>query len=163
MYKRVGIIVLSASLAFSLSACAQNAKNANNNQLRTKATENRLSVKQQTGNVDHAKSDQIKNQILNMKEVKHATVFVHGNDVVTGLEVHENMNKAEVEKSVRNTIQASHSGYKVHVTTDNALHQRIANIHSQMVPLDGHPVRNFATDVEVLIKDIGRAVTAPLR
>lgn len=34
---------------------------------------------------------------------------------------------------------------------------------SGVAPLDGHPVRNFANDVSVLISDIGRTVTAPFR
>lgn len=162
MYKRLGTIVLTVGLAFTLTACTQGYMK--NNEMRTKSNENPLQMNgQRTANVDQAMSDRILKQVLKMHHVKHATVFVHGNDIVAGLDVQDTANKGEIEQSVRNNIQAAHSGYKVHVTADKGLHDRIVNVHSQMLPLDGHPVRNFATDVEVLIQDIGHTITAPFR
>jgi len=34
---------------------------------------------------------------------------------------------------------------------------------TQMTPMDGHPIRDMANDVGVLIEDIGKAITTPLR
>jgi len=108
-------------------------------------------------------SDKIVKQVASVKGVNKATVVVHNRDVIVGLDVKSGQNTAAVTRNVKHKVEKAKPGYKVHVTTDKKMHTRIQSIHQQqMVPLDGHPVRNFATDIGVLIKDIGRTVTAPM-
>ncbi|MCR8655848.1 YhcN/YlaJ family sporulation lipoprotein [Paenibacillus endoradicis] len=116
-----------------------------------------------TKNVHVDAAENIQNSILKIKGVSAATVFVNNNDVVVGVDLKDNANKAEVEKQVKKAVEKSDKGYKVHVTSDKNMHTRIQDMKTQMVPMDGHPVRNMAKDVGILIEDIGKAITAPLR
>lgn len=46
----------------------------------------------------------------------------------------------------------------------NATSYKVTQLQSRiqkLKPLDGHPIRNTAEDVNILIKDIGHAVAAP--
>jgi len=98
-----------------------------------------------------------------VKGVSKATVVVHNKDVLVGIDVKHGGNSASVAHQVKRSIERAEKGYNVHVTTDKKYHSRIMDMHTSMVPLDGHPVRDFSHDVGVLIRDIGRTVTAPFR
>ncbi len=93
--------------------------------------------------------------------VTKATVIVHNRDAIVGIDVAANQNRRQVEKKVRTAVSSIETGYTVHVTSDKQLHARIRDTHTRLST--GHPIRTLATDVGVLIRDIGRAVTAPFR
>jgi len=113
---------------------------------------------------DRQTSDVIARHAANVKGVRKATVLVHGREAIIGIDVKGGENRVKVENDVRRSIQTFKPGYRVHVTADKNLHARIQTIHAQSLkPLDGHPVRNFAQDVGILIRDIGRTATAPFR
>lgn len=113
---------------------------------------------------DRQTSDVIARHAANVKGVRKTTVLVHGREAIIGIDVKGGENRVKVENDVRRSIQTFKPGYRVHVTADKNLHARIQSIHSQSLkPLDGHPVRNFAQDVGILIRDIGRTATAPFR
>jgi len=125
---------------------------------------------------------QIASQAEKVQGVNRASVVVHNNDCIVGLDTN-NRNVAGIEKSVRNTLEKKYPSYKFHVTSDKKLHTRITGLHTNMsnnytnnnytrntgtmnnmnYGTDGHPIRDLATDVGDLIRDIGNAVTAPLR
>ncbi|MCQ6558575.1 YhcN/YlaJ family sporulation lipoprotein [Paenibacillus mendelii] len=108
-------------------------------------------------------SDKIAKHISSVKGVSKATVVVHNNDAIVGLDVKAGENTSMVEKEVKRAVERVHPGYTVYVTTDKNLHSRIRGVQSQMVPLDGHPIRNMTEDVGTLIRDMGRTITAPFR
>jgi len=107
--------------------------------------------------------EKFQNSILKVNGVTATTVFVNKNDVIVGVDLKDNANKAEVEKQVKRAVQKFDAKYKVHVTSDKNMHTRIQDMRSQMTPMDGHPVRDMAKDVGTLIEDIGKTITAPLR
>ncbi|UVI31873.1 YhcN/YlaJ family sporulation lipoprotein [Paenibacillus spongiae] len=110
---------------------------------------------------DH--SDKLAKHISSIKGVDKATVVVHNNDAIVGLDVKPGQNTSKITDEVRRTVEREHPGYKVHVTTDKNMHTRVKNFQTQMVPLDGHPIRNMSEDAGILIRDIGRTITAPFR
>ncbi|MCM3635647.1 MULTISPECIES: YhcN/YlaJ family sporulation lipoprotein [Paenibacillus] len=114
--------------------------------------------------------DQMNNQqqrlvqrVRNVNGVNDATVFVNGRDIIVGLELNNVGQRAKVEQDVRRALEQDNNGYNVHVTSERAMHDRIRSIQGQMQPLDGQPVRDMATDIADLLRDMGNAVTAPFR
>nr|WP_281423180.1 YhcN/YlaJ family sporulation lipoprotein [Paenibacillus oenotherae] len=95
--------------------------------------------------------------------VDKATVVINNRDAIIGIDVKAGANTADVARKVKAEAKKLEPKYNVHVTADKNMHSRIRGMQRQMVPLDGHPVRNFTEDIGILIRDIGRAVTAPLR
>lgn len=76
---------------------------------------------------------------------------------MVGLDLNNQKQIKHVQNEVHNHIIKEYPNHKIHVTSDPQLHSRI----QKLKPLDGHPIRNTAEDVNILIKDIGRAVTKP--
>ncbi len=161
MYRRLGLLVLSVGLALTVMGCGKNMK-SNEYQVRS-TQEPAVYDGNMTGTMHNVETDNISQQVLKVNNVNKATVFVHGNNVVTGIDVKENANQEAVENEVRQTIEKAYPQHKVHVTANKDFHNRIMTIQSQMVPMDGHPVQNLTQDIEVLLNDMGRAITAPLR
>jgi len=102
-------------------------------------------------------------RVRSINGVNDATVFVNGKDIIVGLEVNNVGQKNQVEQKVRQVLEKDNHGYTVHVTSERAIHDRIRSIQGQMQPMDGHPMRNMANDIGQLLKDMGKAVTEPLR
>ncbi|MFX3635905.1 MAG: YhcN/YlaJ family sporulation lipoprotein [Candidatus Pristimantibacillus sp.] len=129
-----------------------NTNNMNSNNMRMKnAQEN------------HNISENIAKRVGRVKGVGRQSVIVQDRNIIVGIQVKKGENVRTVEQNVRRSVEGSEPGYTVYVSGDNGINTRIQNIQTQMVPLDGHPVRNFTEDVGILIQDIGRAITAPLR
>ena len=98
--------------------------------------------------------------------VTKATAVAHGRDIIVGVDVKKGANTREVERKVREKVQAKEPQYRIHVTSDNKIHTRIQTIYVNMNNNNnnaGHPVRALGTDVANIIRDIGRTVTAPFR
>ncbi|WP_337098502.1 YhcN/YlaJ family sporulation lipoprotein [Paenibacillus sp. YIM B09110] len=112
---------------------------------------------------DHVTAKQIEKEIAAIKGVDKHTVIVHNRNAIIGLDVKAGHNAAVVAKQIKQKAEQVGKGYTIHVTSDKSIHSRIQNMSQQMVPLDGHPVRNFTEDVGIIIRDIGRTVTAPFR
>jgi spore cortex protein len=111
---------------------------------------------------NRAAADRMAAIAANVPGVTRATAIVHGNDAVIGIDT-TNVTKGRpaIERQVYNAVKAAEPRYNVYVTTDSTLHQRIRTLNDQM--RTGHPIRTLAQDVGVIIRDIGRAVTAPFR
>nr|WP_243864731.1 YhcN/YlaJ family sporulation lipoprotein [Paenibacillus castaneae] len=104
-------------------------------------------------------------QLVNRAElvsgVKKATVVVNNNDAIVGIDVDNTGKKAIIEKQVHSALKTQYPQYNIHVTSDPNLHERIRSIdgtHSME-----HPVKTLGSDVTLLIRDIGNAVTRPFR
>lgn len=108
-------------------------------------------------------SGRLLKHVSSVKGVSKATVVINNRDAIVGVDCKAGENTAAVAQRVRNTVKKLEPSYKVHVTADKNLHTRLQGMQRQMRPLDGHPVRNLTEDIGTLIRDIGRAVTAPLR
>ncbi|CAH1209001.1 hypothetical protein PAECIP111893_02955 [Paenibacillus plantiphilus] len=108
-------------------------------------------------------SGKLLKHISSVKGVDKATVVINNRDAIVGVDVKASENSAAVAQRVRNAVKKAEPGYTVHVTADKNLHTRLQGMQRQMKPLDGHPIRNMTKDIGTLIRDIGRAVTAPLR
>jgi len=115
------------------------------------------------GTNDRALEEKLARHAKGVKGVDKATVIVHNKDVLVGIDVKHGDNSSTVARQVKRSIERAEKGYNVHVTADKKYHSKIMDMHTSMVPLDGHPVRDFSHDVGVLIRDIGRTVTAPFR
>lgn len=178
MYKRMAFALISASIVLTMSGCGTYTKPAKQNELKVRSTENRSILdgningnmngntngyNNGTKNVHVNAAEKIQTSILKIKGVSAATVFVNNNDVIVGVDLKDNANKADVEKQVKKAVEKTDKGYKVHVTSDKNMHTRIHDMKSHMTPMDGHPVRDMAKDVGILIEDMGKAFTAPLR
>ncbi|QMV42957.1 YhcN/YlaJ family sporulation lipoprotein [Cohnella cholangitidis] len=157
MFKRCTVMILSVALCFSLAGCTKT------NQYKARSTEHRNVIDGAHPNANKRVSEKIAKDVSSVKGISKATVVVHNRDVIIGLDVKGGENAAAVEQKVVQAAHKSEPGYTVHVTAERGLHTRIQNLHSQMLPLDGHPVRNFTEDVGILIQDIGNRVTRPLR
>ncbi|MBB6672935.1 YhcN/YlaJ family sporulation lipoprotein [Cohnella nanjingensis] len=163
MYKKFGVVALTMLLVFVGTGCTKH-NGLKTNQYKARSTQQSTNANSTHPSFNKKVSEKITKHVMTVKGVKKATVFVHDRDAIVGIDVKDGENTTRVAQNVRNSAEKAESGYKVHVTADKNLHTRIQTIHTQsLAPLDGHPVRNFAEDVRILIRDIGQTATAPFR
>ncbi|GFN31607.1 YhcN/YlaJ family sporulation lipoprotein [Paenibacillus xylaniclasticus] len=79
-----------------------------------------------------ALADRISKKATAVNGVDKATVFVHDNNVLVGLDIRRGMNARSVESKVRNSVKNLEPGYKVHITSDKALHGRIQRLQDRL-------------------------------
>lgn len=106
-----------------------------------------------------SQKDELVKKIESINEVEKVTVYKDGQHVLIGTYLHYYKKEENVKKEVQNYIAKEHPNHQIHITSDQHLHSRIQKLKS----LDGHPIQNTAEDINILIKDIGRAVTAPFQ
>jgi len=189
MYKRIGLIAVGATFLLSMTACGAYSEDPTKeldrriNGVTQQSTEqgsgligqqrdgrDEIGVDNNTRNdalinardID-MQSEQLLQRVRNVNGVNDATLFVNGDDVVVGLDLDSDSDHAQIEQHVKHMLQEANSGFTVHVTSDAEMHDRIRQIKGQMVPMDGHPIRNMAQDITTLLEDMGRVVTEPLR
>lgn len=177
MKKFCGALLLLMALMVSLAGCTRN-DGVSTNQYKARSTAPHymndrngniaqptppLNKADQTNRPDHRMAEKIAAHVSKVNGVDKSTVVVHNHDVLVGIDVKSGENHAKIADNVKSTVEKAEPGYKAHVTTDTHLHTRIQTMQQQMVPLDGHPIRNFTEDIGILIQDIGRSVTAPFR
>ncbi|MFC3799565.1 YhcN/YlaJ family sporulation lipoprotein [Cohnella sp. GCM10012308] len=164
MLKTYGIALISAMLVLSMTGCGQmKTKSVKPYEHNVGSTDHNVLKEGANSSSYRAASDKIAKHVYKVKGVSKATVIVHNRDAIVGIDVKQGENAKAVENQVRETVARSEPGYTVHVTSDKQYHARIKTLNSQMVPLDGHPVRNFSEDVATLLRDIGHTVSAPFR
>jgi|GEM_PF-2844433 len=141
-------------------------------------------------NANGSRMKQITDLAEKVQGVNKAVVLVNNNDCVVALDTN-NKNTAGIEKNVRNQLKKKFPSYDFHITSDKKLSERVNSLNTRFTNGNGYnsnglnngnvnnnnngqyngynngyndsPVRNFADDVGDLIRDIGNAVTAPLR
>jgi hypothetical protein len=152
MYRICGLLLLSMALAISSAACANKNKEANSND----------NMKVQAHHSSNEKASQdIQKEIAKVNGVDKATVIVHNQDAIIGLDVNNAKDKQVIEQNVRNVVWKSSPNMHVHVTSEEEYHARIQRLHTNMVPLDGHPISNFSEDAGILIRDMDNYVRNP--
>lgn len=127
----------------------------------SKANNQHLNTKSTTKSSHQAlmKEDELVKELEKMNGVNKATVYRDGQNVLVGLDVKDEKKAENIRNNVQTYMLKKHPNHQIHVTTDKNLHSRI----QKLKPLDGHPIRNTAEDVNILINDIGNVVTAPFR
>ncbi|MEK0317294.1 YhcN/YlaJ family sporulation lipoprotein [Cohnella sp. 56] len=154
--KKTMLLAGALVLAIGLSGCG-----ASSNGVKTKSKEQHMIHDSATQ--DMRKADELSAKIARIQGVDKATVLVNNHEAVVGLDVKSGPQSALVAQEAQQAAERALPGHRIHVTTDRNLHTRIQQIHGQMKPLDGHPVRNFSEDVAAIIRDVGRTATAPFR
>lgn len=104
---------------------------------------------------------QLANRADKVPGVNKATVVIHKNDAIVGLDVDNTGKKAIIEKQVYAALKGQYPEYNIHVTSEEKIHQKIRSLNVSMT--NGHPLKTLANDVAVIIRNIGGTVTAPLR
>lgn len=137
-------------------------RNMNNNATRNGTTSSGYNT-MSNGDLMNNQQGRLVERVRSVNGVNDATVFVNGKDIIVGLEVNNVGKRDQVEQKVRKVLEKDNQGYTVHVTSERAIHDRIRSIQGQMQPMDGHPMKDMANDIGELLKDMGRAVTEPLR
>jgi YhcN/YlaJ family sporulation lipoprotein len=150
------------ALGSSLSACGFNT--TNKTPLKTKAVPNaqtRMLSDTSMAKNNVRTADQMARSIEKVSGVSKATVIVNDHNAVVGLGVNNNKHGKKLEKHVYHALTKKFPAYKIYVTTDKALNQRIVTAHTQMI--GNHPIKQFATTIGTIIRDIGRTITKPFR
>lgn len=169
-WTRISVCLLLIPMIFAMAGCqaGTTAKQyKSQNVQKTQKTAQKPAQKtaqkpaQKTAPAHNALSREVRYEVLRVREVKDATVLVHNKDVVIGIDVKDGQNKALAAENVRYRIKNALPQYKVHVTSEKKHHTKIKTLSSQMA--SKHPVKTLSNDVGVLIKDIGKTVTAPFR
>jgi hypothetical protein len=152
MYRICRILLLSMALAISSTACT----NANND-----ASPNHNMNVQANHSFNKKASQDIMNEVAKVKGINGATVIVHNQDAIIGIDVNKAKDKQVIEQNVKNVVEKSSPNMNVHVTAEKEYHSRIQRLHTGMVPLDGRPMYNFTDDVGILIKDMDNIARNP--
>ena len=102
-------------------------------------------------------------QAANVNGVTRATAVVHGEDVLVGVEGATASNMKMMERSVYEALHRSEPGYRIHVTADRTLSNRIRMLSHDINVGVGNKMRQAGSDITNLIRDISGSVTAPFR
>ncbi|WCN37068.1 YhcN/YlaJ family sporulation lipoprotein [Aneurinibacillus uraniidurans] len=105
----------------------------------------------------------IAQQAANVNGVTRATAVVHGEDVLVGVEGAKAYNTKMLERSVHEALRRTEPGYRIHVTADRTLSNRIRMVSENINGSVGSKMRTAGSDVAKLIQDIGRSITTPFR
>ena len=162
------------AFGFSLAACGQD-HTVKQNTIRVKNDMNRIGERIIPGDNGTAArninkmdttnplkgANQLKNRAELVNGVNKATVVVHKNDAIVGIDVDNPVKKAIIEKQVYAALKGQFPAYNIHVTSDPDMHQKIKSMNVNLT--NGHPIKTLANDVALMIRDIGNAISAPVR
>ncbi|MBW7453410.1 YhcN/YlaJ family sporulation lipoprotein [Paenibacillus sepulcri] len=172
MYKISAMLVLSLFLVMASTGCTAKHDKVKTNNYKTQSTTDKRMLMKEThpqqkqhprASANMTTAEKIAKHVSKVHGVDRATVILNNRDAVVGVAVKKGVHTEMVKRQVKQTVERAEPGYAVHVTTDGQLFSRIKSLQNQMLPMDGHPVRNFSEDVGTLIRDMGRTITAPLR
>jgi hypothetical protein len=108
-----------------------------------------------------SKGAELANRAEKVTGVKAATVVLHNKEAIVGLDLDNTGKKSIIEKQVYAALKGQYPEYNIHVTSDQGMHQKIRSMNSSMA--SKHPIKTLGNDVNDMIRDIGRALTAPMR
>ncbi|CEH29682.1 hypothetical protein AM501_05920 [Aneurinibacillus migulanus] len=115
------------------------------------------------GQQDQKVAERVAQLAANVNGVTRATAVVDGRDAVIGIEGATASNMKTLERNVYEAVKRAEPGYTVHVTSNQALTQRIRTLNSRMTGAGTRTLQTDGEDIRTLIRDIGRSVTAPFR
>lgn len=159
-------------------------QNASPNQMHQNA--NRGNVNQQQGatygnQFDRTVADRMVKAAADVPGVAASTAVVYGNDAVIGIQTRFGPNQRQQRQVTEQKVQAAARQIapqmNIRVTSDDTMYGRIQGLSSTVTqgltqagqavtsgPNTAWPnLNNAASDFTVLIRDLGRAVTAPFR
>lgn len=101
-------------------------------------------------------SQSLARQINAMDGVRNCSVLVHGNEVLVAADTN-GQNQDDLEEDIRSRVQNQVKGNAdVHITTDNAMVDRLADIQTRL--RDGEAFRSTAQEVGDLLRQFGSNV-----
>lgn len=126
---------------------------------------------------DHKLADRVVHSADRVPGVEGATAIVRGNDIVVGITTRSTnqtiTQKQVIEKQVYSAVHAIAPHHKIRITSDAKMVTRIRTL-AQSVRGYGHEMTtgpttvgsnlsNSVRDFGMLVRDLGRSVTAPFR
>lgn len=164
-------VLLVLSLAGGLTGCGREDNHTTKTQNYRTNQYNTDGIKpntygQQTNTVredEQRVAKRIAQQAANVNGVTRATAVVHGEDVLVGVEGATASNIKMLERSVYEALHRTEPGYRIHVTADRTLSNRIRMLSQDINGNVGNKMRQAGSDIANLIRDIGGSVTAPFR
>jgi hypothetical protein len=165
--KRWKVILMSVfvlSLGLSLVSCAT----ANKVKQQAQEGEHRLEV--QMTNDDHrnlpgkkmnmndasAKASQLAERAQLVNGVKSANVQLYGDDALVGIEVENAGKRGIIEKQVYSALRIQYPAYRLHVTSDKSLSDRI-KVQKAGAASNDSGMRSMSSDLSALIKAIDKS------
>lgn len=112
---------------------------------------------------DQKAAERVAQLAAHVNGVTRATAVVDGRDAVIGIEGATASNMKMLERNVHEAVKRAEPGYTIHVTADKTLTQRIRTLSSRVKGAGARTLQTAGEDVRMLIRDIGRSVTAPFR
>lgn len=105
----------------------------------------------------------IAQEAANVDGVTRATAVVHGEDVLVGVEGAKAYNVKMLERSVHEALRRTEPGYRIHVTADRTLSNRIRMVSENINGSVGSKMRTAGSEITTLIQDISHSITTPFR
>lgn len=133
-----------------------NARNNNNMQNHLNNQHRAMNYHQ---DYDSQTAQKIANDVMQIKGVDDVRVIVNKNDVVVGVDTHQNV--SHVQKEVEHKVKSLAKGKKVHVSTDRDVVDRIRTMDDRL--RTGTPFQEVGNTFTDMVRDIGAAVTRPFR
>jgi YhcN/YlaJ family sporulation lipoprotein len=112
-------------------------------------------------NMDRNVANRMARIAADINGVTKATAVVQGKDAIVGIDVEQGKNRSTVENNVLTAIRTGDPAYRVHVTSNADLNRRIRVLNEQV--RSGQHTRTVGQDFGILVRDIGRTISAPFR
>ncbi len=131
----------------------------------------------QAGAFDHSLADRVASAADNVPGVQGATAIVRGNDIVVGINTRTSGMTASqhnvIERQVHSAVRAIAPNHNIRVSSDATMVTRIRSLSQNIRGFGlnmtsgpttvGANLTNAANDFTLLLRDLGRTVTAPFR
>lgn len=103
-----------------------------------------------------AKASQLAERAQLVNGVKAADVQLYGDDALVGIEVENAGNRGIIEKQVYSALRIQYPAYRLHITSDQSLRDRIKVQKAGAASNDGG-MRSMSSDMSALIKAIDQS------
>ncbi|MDQ0115427.1 YhcN/YlaJ family sporulation lipoprotein [Paenibacillus harenae] len=122
------------------------------------ARDDRNDVAGKTANMNdtEAKASQLAERAELVKNVKAANVQLYGDDALVGIEIENAGNRGIIEKQVYSALRIQYPAYRLHITSDQDLRNRIKVLGAEAASKDG-TMRSMSSDMSALIKAIDKS------
>ncbi|WP_337098004.1 YhcN/YlaJ family sporulation lipoprotein [Paenibacillus sp. YIM B09110] len=163
-WKRILMSMCVLSIGISLIGCS------NANKVKQQAQEGAHRLEVQMTNDDHrnlpgkqanmndaaAKASQLADRAQLVNGVKSANVQLYGNDALVGIEVENSGKRGIIEKQVYSALRIQYPAYRLHVTSDQSLSDRI-KVQKAGAESNDSGMRSMSNDMSALIKAIDKS------
>lgn len=180
-YSLVGVMVLATVSGCANAGTDQNKGTQTNNLAyqRPANLQNNAQPTAQGFNRDVA--DRLAQAAANVPGVEAATAVVYGNDCIIGVRTRfgaqDMQQRQAIERQVHSAARAAAPNLNIRVTSDDNMYSRVQNISNTVTNGLANTINavtsgpntvtgnlaNAANDFTVLLRDVGRTITAPFR